>query len=473
MAGMSKRMADFAQGVLPVNPIEGEHVRWPVEERLTHYNCPGVSVCVIENGDIADAAGFGVITPNGRAVDADTIFAGASISKPVTAILALQLVEQGKLSLDAPVNNYLRTWKLPENAFTREIAVTLRHLLSHRAGTTVHGFGAFPRDKQAPTLYDVLNGAPPSLTPAVVVDKLPGTSVRYSGGGTQLVQLLLEEMTGLNFADLAAQKVFEPLGMRRTTFRQPLPPELEPYAAIGHHADGRQVNGRFTFTPQLAAGGIYTTGPDYARFMIECRNAWLGKHNILIGQVTARDMMSGQGGGQFGLGWEIFGRGAATRFAHGGSNEGYQCNTLCNLEMGWGGVVLTNSLSGIILYYELLNGLAGAYDWQGYMRPPRKVRTLGPQEQAQYVGRYAIVSGLEAPYLDVWIQDGQLYSRVEGLILPAKPVFMDVNGRFFTQQTPGEIKFIHDNTGKAVGLIAYAQGDIEVFRAQRSAESGA
>ena len=473
MAGMSMRMASFAGGVLPVNPVEGENIRWSVEDRLTHYNCPGVSVCVIDKGDIADAAGFGAVTPNGRAVDADTIFAGASISKPVTAVLALQLVEQGKLSLDAPINGYLKSWKLPENAFTREVPVTLRHLLSHRAGTTVHGFGAYPREKQAPTLLDVLNGTPPSPTPAVVVDKLPGTSVRYSGGGTQIIQLLLEEMTGVNFANLAAQKVFDPLGMRRTTFRQPLPSDLEPYAAIGHHADGRQVNGRFTFTPQLAAGGIYTTGPDYARFMIECRNAWLGKRNVLISQDIAQEMMTGQGGGQFGLGWEIFGRGTNTRFAHGGSNEGYQCNTLCNLEKGWGGVVLTNSLSGIILYYELLNGLADAFGWQGYLRPPRKIRKLSPQEQAQYVGRYKIVSGLEAPYLDIWIQDGHLYSRVEGLILPARPVFMDVSGRFFTQQTPGETQFIHDDTGRAVGLIAYAQGDIEVFRAERSGDPGA
>ncbi|MDE2464587.1 MAG: beta-lactamase family protein, partial [Alphaproteobacteria bacterium] len=294
-------MLRFSQTVLPVCPVEGETRHWPIEERLAHYTCPGVSLCVIENGDIVDAAGFGVVTPGGAAVQADTMFAGASISKPVTAVLALQLVESGVLSLDAPVNAYLRSWKLPENDFTREEPVTLRHLLSHRAGTTVHGFGAFPRGQQAPSLLDMLTGAPPSPTPAVEVDKRPGQSVRYSGGGTQIVQLLLEEATGLAFADLAARQVFEPLKMQRTTFRQPLPAECEPYAAPGHHGDGSVVDGRFTFTPQLAAGGIYTTGPDYARFMIECRNAWLGKDNCLIGQPLAREMMTRQGGGQFGL----------------------------------------------------------------------------------------------------------------------------------------------------------------------------
>ena len=460
-------MAQFAQGVMPVNPIEGQAARWSVDERLAHYNCPGVAVCVIENGDIADAAGFGVITPGGRAVEADTVFAGASISKPLTAVLALQLVDQGKVELDAPINRYLTRWRLPENDFTREVPVTLRHLLSHRAGTTVHGFGAYPRDQAAPSLLDVLQGTAPSPTPAVVVDKRPGQSVRYSGGGTQIVQLLLEEISGLPFAELAEARIFAPLAMTRSTFQQPLPERLQPLSAIGHHADGRPVEGRFTFTPQLAAGGVYTTGPDYARFMIECRNAWLGKANILLSQPLALEMMTSQGGGQFGLGWEVFGRGPDSRFGHGGSNEGYQCNTTCNLEAGWGGVVLTNSLSGLILYYELLNGLAGAYGWTGYMRPPRKVRALSADEQARIVGRFRIVSGIDAPHIDIWIEDGQLHSRIEGLILPARPIYMDENGRFFSQQTPGETEVAYDQDGRAVGLVAYAEGAVELLRAER------
>ncbi|MDE2463841.1 MAG: hypothetical protein KGO02_09030, partial [Alphaproteobacteria bacterium] len=112
-------------------------------------------------------------------------------------------------------------------------------------------------------------------------------------------------------------------------------------------------------------------------------------------------------------------------------------------------------------------------EWQGYMRPPRKIRVLSAEEQARHVGRYAIVSGLEAPYVDVWIEDGQLHSRVEGLRLPARPVYMDVSGRFFTQQTPGETQFTYDRNGRAIGLIAYAQGDVEVFRAERIEAAGA
>lgn len=467
MPGLGTEMRRFAANVLPVNPIEGDNIRWTVEERLSHYNCPGVSVCVIKNGDIAEAAGFGVTTPGGAPIEAETMFAGASISKPLTAVLALQLVDQGRVDLDRPVNEYLRSWQVPENGFTREVPVTLRHLLNHRAGTTVHGFGAYPHDRRPPTLLDILNGTDPSPTGRVEVDKLPGKSVRYSGGGTQIVQLLLEEMTGTDFATLAEEKIFAPLAMQRTTFRQPLPEAFRPHAAFGHHADGRVVDGHFTFTPQLAAGGVYTTAPDYARFMIECRNAWLGRENILLGQAVARQMMESQGGGQFGLGWEIFGAGSATRFAHGGSNEGYQCNTTCNLEQGWGGVVLTNSLTGLILYYEVLNGLADTFDWQGYMRAPRRICPMGREEMQRYVGRYRIVSGVEAPHIDIWVDDNRLYSRIEGMILPPGAIHMDENGRLFSQQVPGETAVEYDADGRAVGLIAYAGGTVELLRAER------
>lgn len=450
-----------------VNQIAGKEAYWPVAERLAKYHVPGVSVCVIHEGRIVAAGGAGAKDETGAPVDADTIFAGASISKPVAAVLALRLVDRGVLDLDAPVNGYLKSWKLPENDFTRRVPVTLRHLLSHRGGTTVHGFGAFPQDQKAPTLLEMLQGLAPSQTPAVEVDKLPGESVRYSGGGTQIVQLLLEEQTGLGFAELAEREIFEPLGMRNSTFRQPLPEAMRARAATGHDKTGQAVKGRFTFTPQLAAGGIYTTAPDYARFMIACRDAWLGKPGAILSQQRAREMMERQGGGQFGLGWEIFGSGPHERFAHGGSNEGYQCNSTCLLEQGSGAVVLTNGLLGILLHAEVINAVAEAYQWEGFVRPPRKVQAVPADLQQRIAGRYAIVSGVSAPHLDIWVENGQLHSFVEGLILPPRPIHMGENGRFFTQQTPSETQLEFGPDGEATGLRVFAEGDVELIRAVR------
>ncbi|MFT3723372.1 MAG: serine hydrolase domain-containing protein [Hyphomonadaceae bacterium] len=469
MTNVPNLLAKAVAEVLPVNLVAGDTTTWPIADRMAKYHVPGVSVCVIDKGEVAEAGGYGLTEAGGRPVGTDTVFAGASISKPLTAVLALQLVDEGRIDLDGPVNRHLTQWRIPENDFTRQKPVTLRHLLSHRAGTTVHGFGNFPMDRPAPTLLEILNGQPPASQPAVVVDKLPGGSVRYSGGGTQVVQLLLEETTGLDFATLAEERLFKPLGMSRTTFRHPLPPAIRAASAIGHDKTGAPIASRLTFTPELAAGGVYTTAPDYARFMVACRNAWLGKKNALLSPGLAKQMMQRQENGQFGLGWEIFGEGAKTRFAHGGSNEGYQCNTLCMLEQGSGAVVLTNALLGILLYTEVINGVARAYGWQNYFKPPKTIIPVSPERQAALVGRYDIVSGISAPHLDMWVENGQLHSFIEGLILPPRPIYLADNGRFFTQQTASETEIEWDREGRPVGLTVYAEGDTPLLQAVRRA----
>ncbi|ODT88370.1 serine hydrolase domain-containing protein [Phenylobacterium sp. SCN 70-31] len=461
---MASELSHVAANVLPVNPIAGRDTPRPIEERLARYNCPGAAICVIRGGEVADAGGFGEAEA-GRRMEADTVFAGASISKPIAAVLAMQLVEEGRVGLDQPVNEVLQAWRVPENAYTDAVPVTLRHLLSHTAGLTVHGFGDFPGSR-GPTPLETLTGRPPAANPPVVVDKTPGGSVRYSGGGTTAVELMLEELTGERFADLARRRIFDPLGMRRTTFGQPLPEAFHAITAVGHDALGRPLPRRFTYTPQLAAGGVYTSAPDYARFMVECRRAWLGEDNVLLGREATRAMMTRQGSSQFGLGWELVG-GAAMRFGHGGSNDGYQCNATCFLESGDGVVVLTNALLGIILHAELLNAVAAAYGWPD-VAPPRRIRELPPETQALYVGRYRVVSGVSAPHLDIWTEEGKLYSRIEGLIFPPREMFLDLeNGRFFGQQTPAETAITMGPDGRARDIVVLGEGDVEILRAVR------
>ncbi|HEY0300768.1 MAG TPA: serine hydrolase domain-containing protein, partial [Rhizomicrobium sp.] len=134
----------LAANLLPIARIAGEDVRWTMDERRAHYGCPAVGVAVIADGELAWAEGYGLVEDGKPAtVDADTMFSGASISKPYTAVLALQMVERGVFDLDADVNRYLKSWRVPENEFTRQAPVTLRWLLSHKAGTTLHGFGCY------------------------------------------------------------------------------------------------------------------------------------------------------------------------------------------------------------------------------------------------------------------------------------------------------------------------------------------
>lgn len=448
--------------------IVGDDTRWTMEERLAHYACPAVSVAVIENGELAWSEAFGVLEAGGAApARPDTLFSGASISKPLTAAMVLHYVEQGRLDLDRNVNSYLTSWRLPENAFTAERPVTLRHLLSHTAGTTVHGFGGMPPGSELPTALDVLEGRPPALTGPVRVDKTPGESVRYSGGGTMIVQHLLEELSGKPFADLARELVFAPLGMERTTFVNPLPEALRDNAAVGHE-NGAPIPGKWVCVPQLAAGGVWTTAGDYARFMVACRDAWRGRSTPLFGKDLAEQMMTSQGG-LFGLGWEIMGEGSGRRFSHGGSNDGYQCEAMALLESGNGAVVLTNAESGLIFYWEVFAAIARTHGWSGFMPPARTLKPIPPEEMDRYTGVYDIVSGVEMPELKVWSENGELFTHIAGMRGGPNRTLRDQNGRLFNRSRPSETEVIFGADGRARELILRLFGVAEFMRMRRRA----
>ena len=460
------RAAELAAGLLPTTLVDGEAVRRPLAERMAHHNVPGISVAVIEDDEIAWAEGFGTQEAGkDDPVKADTLFAGASISKPVTALLALQLVEQGRLDLDRNVNDQLKSWKLPENEFTHEQPVTLRHLLSHRAGTTVHGFGGITA---RPTILDTLEGRPPAKNAPVRVNKVPGGVRRYSGGGTTIAQLMIEEASGTPYAALAEERVFKPLGMTRSSFVQPLPPEMLALTSRGHNEDGSVIAGGYSWCPQLGAGGVYTTAPDYARFMIACRTAWLGKPNPLLGQALAREMMTPVAIDGQGLGWRIMGAAPNQRFAHGGSCQGYQCQATGFLERGQGIVVLTNAVGGLNFYWEVMSTIADMYGWQGYAPPPKRVVPLSPAEMERFVGTYAIVSGVDAPHLKMWIDDGKLYSELAGMRGGAREVRMGADGRGFNGTTPSESIYEYGPDGRVASISVVESGVTEIIRAERA-----
>src|SRR5206468_10781216 len=161
------------------------------------YKDPGLTVAVIDGYKIAWTKAYGTTELGGKApVTTKTLFQAGSISKPVAATGMLALVQAGKLSLDEDVNVKLKTWKVPENEFTKEQKVTLRRLMSHTGGLTVHGFPGYDVDAPTPTLAQIFNGEKPANTAPIRVDILPGTQERYSGGGITIEQQLMMDVTG-------------------------------------------------------------------------------------------------------------------------------------------------------------------------------------------------------------------------------------------------------------------------------------
>lgn len=368
--------------------VEGRHAEGRrLEDRMRELHTPGVAIAVVRAGKLDWAEGYGVVSPGGELVDADTLFQAGSVSKPVAAVTALVMVQDGALSLDAPINTILQSWTLAENSFTQASPVTLRRLLSHSAGTTVHGFSGYAVGAPLPTAPQILDGATPANSPAVRVDQPVGVSYRYSGGGYTIAQLAMIDAAGTPFPTIARTTLFAPLGMSRSTYDQPLVAGT-PNVALGHDEAGRPIPGGFHIYPEMAAAGLWSNATDLARFVIEVQNAAHGQGKVLS-QETARQMLTPQTGG-WGLGFKVSGEGRALSFFHDGSNAGYKATLVGHPETGDGAVILTNGDQGYQLGQEILRGIAIAYGWSDYRPIVRKAADLPLAAQRAFAGTFEI-----------------------------------------------------------------------------------
>jgi CubicO group peptidase (beta-lactamase class C family) len=464
-----KRKNAVEKGLMPAIRIEGENPRWTLEERMANYHIPGIGIAVSEDGEVAWAAGYGSAEAGtDNTVDAETLFQGASISKVVNAFAVMQLVQAGKLDLDTNVNRYLQSWQVPENDMTRKQPVTLRGILSHSAGLTVHGFGGVPYGKPVPRLLQIIKGEAEGYR-AVEVDIPPGSEQRYSGGGTCVAQLILEEVSGKRFADLVQENIFAPLGLERSTFADQLPDDttLENYSAE-HDEEGSLVDGRWAMYPTKSAGGLWTTPSEFLRFMAEIRRAWQGRSELLTRE-TARTMLTRQPGGAFALGPRVVNDGALMRIQHGGSNQGFQCDAQLYIGSGKGAVIMTNGAGGMPLYWEVLNAIAEAHLWPGYLQPPKRPIQVAAYELDRYVGDYQVVAGFEpADSLTVWREDETLYSQLGGSRVTASEVLLEAPDRLFSRHHPFSVVAQFGDDGMVSELYMLEDGYFSMQAVRRT-----
>ncbi|NIN11733.1 MAG: serine hydrolase [Gemmatimonadales bacterium] len=330
------------------------------------YGVPGVSVAVIRDFQIDCVEVHGVASRSTQEpVTASTLFQAASISKPVSAVAALRFVQEGKLALDTDINDYLTSWQVPENEFTASEKVTLRRLLSHTAGTTVHGFRGYRYTESVPTLIQVLNGAPPANSAPIVVDYTPGSDSRYSGGGYIVMQQALIDIEATTFPEIMSGTVLQPIGMTNSTFEQPLPELQLESASAGHYSNGQVVPGDHHVYPEMAAAGLWTTPRDLARFLIELQLSLQGQSNQVLDQELVELMLTEVSGG-FGLGFAVWSNRGEPYFGHGGANEGYRCFMLAHRSLGFGVVVMTNSDNGSDLADAVIELIGEREGWPGY-----------------------------------------------------------------------------------------------------------
>jgi CubicO group peptidase (beta-lactamase class C family) len=354
---------------------------WAVEALMKAHGIPGMSVAVIDDFKIVWTKGYGVTRKGGTTpVTPYTLFLAGSISKPVAAVAALSLVERGSLTLDRDVNAQLRSWHVPENEFDRTQKVTLERILDHTAGFTGGDFfPGYARGASVPSLLQILDGLSPANNPPIRVGYVPGTRWQYSGAGYLVAQQLMIDATNQPFPQIARDAVFEPLGMDRSTFEQPLPEDLAKAAASGTLMNGDAVDGGWHVQPEMAAGGLWTSPSDLAKLAIEIAEAARGRSNRVLSQRMALAMISphwssgvinilGTRESPDSMGYGFF-VGDRHRFGHIGGNIGYQATMVMFGDTGKGAVIMTNDDIGLQAGNEVLNRIAQLYHWN-YAAPP-------------------------------------------------------------------------------------------------------
>ncbi len=338
------------------NVYENALQEFNLTSRMKYHNVPGVSFAVVKNGKLDWAKGYGVIQKGSlEKVDTQTMFSVGSVSKVGTAVLVLRLCEQGLLNIDANVNQYLKSWKVPENKFTKDEPVTLRRIMSHTAGLTVSGFADFLPGERLPTTIQILKGVWPAKNNQVYVNIPVGSKYRYSGGGTTIEQLLIEDLTQKVFHEAANELLFQPVRMNRSSYENPLP------ASFGNIAKAHNRNGNpvalprgYQSMPETAASGLWTTPGDFSKVMLMLMNAFNGKEDSYLSQAIVKDMMNPVFPGNYGLGPKIKKEGSNISFSHGGANDSYRAHFIGYLKNQNGVVIFTNGTNGSELIDELL-----------------------------------------------------------------------------------------------------------------------
>lgn len=361
-------------GVTPTGPppqlqqaleqVQLDGVTLTLRQAMASEQVPGISIALIDHYRITGTLAAGdKQSGKGDPITPHTLIQAASLSKTVAAATAMKLVQMQRLSLDDDINGWLTSWYLPDDSPGQRGKVTLRQLLNMTAGINVSGFSGYLTNQPLPTLVEILDGQPPATSAPIQAVAPPGRRYAYSGGGYEIIEQLIEDITGRRFADMAKELILRPAGMRHSAFLQPLPPELARQAACGHRADGQPLEGQWRIFPELAAAGLWSTPADLARFVIAMMNAYRGTSSAMLDQTSATQMLTKPENGAYGLGLVVRGTGPTLHFFKQGHNAGYQSWLIGFPDTGQGAVVMTNSDGGSRLAQAVIQALAEAFDW--------------------------------------------------------------------------------------------------------------
>jgi CubicO group peptidase (beta-lactamase class C family) len=371
--------------------IEGK-AKSTLAERMAAYNVPGVSIAVIHDYKIEWAKGYGwADTTEKRPVTTETMFQAASVSKSINAMGVLKLVQDKQLDLLKDINTYLKTWQFPYDAVSKGNKITTLNLLSHTAGLPPGGED-YERDTPIPTLKQIFEGKKPARTYPLRSEFAPGLKFQYSNNGVAITQMIVSDITNKPYEVYMNETVLNPLRMDNSTFVQPPPKNLQSKLATGYLENGQELRGKYHIIPQQAAGGLWSTPTDIAKFIIETELSYEGKSNKILDQHITKKQLTPYQNPSSALGVFKGQLGTQKFFTHSGSLWGFRCKYIGNLETGEGIVIMTNSENAERLIDEIILSVSEAYEWKTVVlnRNAINQKVIEPPQSSlnKFIGQY-------------------------------------------------------------------------------------
>ncbi|EZH75673.1 hypothetical protein ATO12_02470 [Aquimarina atlantica] len=423
-----------------------------VEDLMEQYKVPGLRIVFVDKGEISWSKSYGYANlKDSIKVDKNTVFTGASLGKPVTAMAALKLVEQGILNLDEDVNKKLKGWKVPVNEFTQKEKVTVRRLIGHTSGFNRYYGPNYMPYETLPTIEQTLKGEQPSKHPAAKLVAVPGSKYIYSNPGYLVLEKLLEDATNKKFEDVIDELVLKPSGMKTTSFIQPIPERLLATKATGYSANLQpQPYNIITFK---AAGGIWTTPDDLARFTHKLLTDHSKGTNTLISKEMTNRVFNRDGNldklGFTLLNWKQDSDDIV--FKHTGQNYGFTSVIFGSVKKEQAVVIMANSVNTEDLFNYIQRAVAEEYNWDYFKPSAYEIYDTADKDFSSYAGQYdwknhfvVITNEYKKLFIQIDNERHQLIPVEENtflatnisllVIFPKKPgsslVFLDKNGDY-------------------------------------------
>lgn len=385
-------IATIENNLVPAVEFEGD--TWQqlnVQDRMERYGVSAFSVALLGDGEIIWTKAYGVYSNNDkRQISTNTLFQAASLSKPITALGVMTLVDEGILKLENPANDYLKIWKLPKSKLSVK-PVQISGLLSHTAGISVPSYPGYEAGEERPSINEILDGKMPSKSAPVRVITAPGRHA-YSGGGYMVLQKIIEDQTGKPLNTFMDDTLFSPLGLKHTTFNiiKPVEDQGHKNIALGHNWVGDPYENGWQMYPQQAAAALWSTPNELATILKSYIAAYNGQKNDLFSAKTAR-LMAKNIDGNMGLGFGVHGEGVGKHIDHAGWTRGYRSYLVVFPETGDGVVLMANGNNGDRLIQEMTRAIAKELKWPAYQPEKLRHENWTPEQLHALVGDYKMM----------------------------------------------------------------------------------